>query len=161
MKISENGLNLVKHFEGFFPEAYWDKTGKCFTIGYGHTGLQHKDGTVFEGRKITEQEALNLLDYDMDQYEARVNALVKTPLHQNQFDALVSFDFNCDGLTIGPQNATPSTLLKSLNGGDYVRASNEFPKWNKSGGRVLKGLTRRRAAEREMFLGKDWTKYKT
>jgi lysozyme len=160
LTISTRGLDLVKHFESFFAEAYWDKTGKCWTIGYGHTGLQHKDGTVFKGRVITETEALRLLDYDMDQYEARVRALVKVPLKQWQFDALVSFDFNCDGLTVGPQNATPSTILRHLNAERFALASAEFPKWRKSGGVVLKGLVRRRNAERAMFDGEDWTRFK-
>lgn len=159
LKISRTGLELVKHFESFFAKAYWDATGKCWTIGYGHTGLQHKDGTVFRGREISHEEALQLLDYDMDQYEARVRALVKQPLQQHQFDALVSFDFNCDGLTVGPQNADPSTMLRALNRGDFAAAAFEFPKWRKSGGKVLAGLVRRRAAEQAMFLKQDWTKF--
>jgi lysozyme len=151
LKISPAGLDLVKHFESFFAAAYWDKTGKCWTIGYGHTGLQHKDGTAYKGRRVTEMEARELLDYDMDQFEARVKAFVKVRLTQEQFDALVSFDFNTGSLH-------KSTMLRKLNAGDYAGASNEFPKWNRSGGQVLRGLTRRRKAEQAMFRGEDWAK---
>lgn len=159
MTISKTGLDLIKHFESFFPKAYWDATGKCWTIGYGHTGLQHKDGTVFKGRVVTEIEALVLLDHDMDVFEARVRKYITQPLTQAQFDALVSFDFNTGGLTLG--NGKLSTLARKINEGDMTGALDEFPKWNKSGGKVLRGLIRRRAAEREMFLGGDWTKFKT
>jgi lysozyme len=157
LKISSNGLDMVKQFESFFPKAYWDKTGKVWTIGYGHTGLQHKDGTVFEGRKVTHDEALELLDYDMDQFESRVRSLVTVPLTQDQFDTLVSWDFNTGGLTVA--GGKPSTLLRKLNAGDYAGAAREFPKWRKSGGVVLKGLERRRGAERRLFEGKNWQAY--
>lgn len=156
--MSQTGLDLVKHFESFFPHAYWDPTGKCWTIGYGHTGLQHKDGTVYPRRTVTAKEGLELLAYDMHQFEGRVKALIQTRLAQHQFDALVSFDFNTGGLTL--PGGKLSTLAKRVNSGDFDAAAAEFPKWNKSGGQVLNGLVRRRAAEREMFLGKDWEKFK-
>lgn len=159
LAISPAGLDLVRHFEGLFLRAYKCPAG-VWTIGYGHTGLQHKDGTVYPGRTITEKEAIKLLDYDMEQYEARVRALVNVPLTQFQFDALVSFDFNCDGLTIGPRNATPSTMLRAINRGDFSAASAEFPKWNRADGKVSNGLIRRRNAERAVFEGKDWSKFR-
>jgi lysozyme len=154
-QISRAGLDLVKHFESFFPKAYWDRTGKCWTIGYGHTGLQHKDGTVQKGRKVSHEEALKLLDYDMNQFEARVAALIKVELMQHEFDALVSFDFNTGGLTL--EKGRLSTLARRVNERRMDLAAAQFPLWNKSGGAVLRGLTRRRAAERAMFKGKDWT----
>ena len=145
-KISRQGLDLVKHFESFFPEAYKDPVG-IWTIGYGHTGLQHRDGTVFKGRKVTEAQALELLDYDMNQFEERVNAHITQPLTQNQFDALVSLTYN-----IGAGAFKNSTLLKLLNQGDYVGASHQFDVWIKAGGQTVQGLVNRRAAEKALFL---------
>lgn len=146
-QINQAGLDLVRHFESFFPAAYWDATGKCWTIGWGHTGLQHKDGTVYSGRKITRAEADELLAYDMRQFEARVSTLVKVPLTDDQFSALVSFDFNTGGLH-------RSTLLKLLNEGDYAGAAKQFELWIRSGGKVLNGLVRRRKSERRLFESK-------
>lgn len=143
-QISEDGLNLVKHFEGIYLTAYKDPVG-IWTIGYGHTGLQHKDGTVYAGRKITKAEAEQLLRYDMRQFEARVETFVKVPLNDNQFSALVSFDFNTGGLG-------KSTLLKKLNAGDYEGAADQFGAWVKAGGKTLSGLVRRRKSERNLFL---------
>lgn len=144
--ISEDGLRLVKEFEGFFPKAYRDPVG-IWTIGWGHTGLQHKDGTVFAGRTITRAQGEELLRYDMAQFEARVAVFVKVPISDDEHAALVSFDFNTGGLA-------KSTLLRKLNAGDRAGAANEFLRWNKAGGRVLRGLTRRRQSERNLFLGK-------
>ncbi len=144
--INQRTVDLVKHFESLFLKAYWDKTGECWTIGWGHTGLQHKDGTVYKGREITEAKAEQLFRYDMDQFEQRVSSLVKADLNDDQFGALVSFDFNTGALH-------KSSLLTKLNKGDYDGAAAEFPKWNKSGGKVLRGLTRRRASEKQLFEG--------
>jgi lysozyme len=146
-QINQAGLDLVRHFESFFPDAYWDATGKCWTIGWGHTGLQHKDGTVYSGRRISRQEGDELLSYDMRQFEARVSTLVQTPLTDDQFAALVSFDFNTGGLH-------RSTLLRLLNEGDYEGAAKQFELWTRSGGKVLNGLVRRRKSERRLFESK-------
>jgi lysozyme len=142
--INKDGLDLVKHFEGFHPKAYKDPVG-IWTIGYGHTGLVHRDGTVFPGRTITKAEGEELLKYDMGVFEKRVRELVKVPLNDNEFSALVSFDFNTGGLA-------KSTLLKKLNEGDRMGAANEFLRWDKAGGKTLAGLTRRRKSERNLFL---------
>jgi GH24 family phage-related lysozyme (muramidase) len=144
-RINQEGLDLVKHFEGFYPTAYKDPVG-VWTIFWGHTGLQHRDGTVYPGRSGTREEGERLLRYDMNQFERRVETFVKVPLTDNQFAALVSFDFNTGGLG-------RSTLLKKLNAGDYTGAANEFLKWIRGGGRVLPGLVRRRKSERNLFLG--------
>jgi lysozyme len=147
-QINVRGLALVRHFESLFLSAYWDATGKCWTIGYGHTGLQHKDGTVYEGRKITRSEAERLLAYDMHQFESRVAALTRTlSLNDDQFSALVSFDFNTGGLS-------GATLLRLLNAKDFDGAALQFRRWNRSGGRVLNGLTRRRFSEERLFRGR-------
>lgn len=142
--VTERGLALVRHFEGLYLKAYPCEAG-VWTIGYGHTGLQHKDGTVFHGRVITETEALKLLEYDLNQFEARVKALVKVPLSGAQFDALVSFDFNTGALH-------KSTVLKRLNAGDYSGAADALLMWTRAGGKVQPGLVRRRKAERHLFL---------
>ena len=155
-EISNEGLALVRHFESLFLTAYKDGGG-VWTIGWGHTGLQHQDGTVYPGRKITKPEAVQLLAYDMNQFESRVIALVTVPLTQWEFDALVSFDFNTGGLTL--RKGAPSTLLRKLNAGDREGAAAEFLKWNKDNGKVVKGLTRRRNAERAMFLKQDWRQF--
>lgn len=143
MKVSPQGLDLIRHFEGLFLHAYLCPA-RVWTIGYGHTGLTHKDGTVKQGREVTEQEALKLLAHDMGKFEKRVNDLVTVSLTQNEFDALVSFDFNTGALH-------KSTLLKKINQGDKRGAELEFAKWNRGGGRVLAGLVRRRKAERFLF----------
>jgi len=144
MKTNQRGLDLVKSFEGLFLKAYVCPAG-VLTIGYGHTGLQHKDGTVYPGRVITKEKAEELLRYDLNQFERRVETFVKVPLTGDQFSALVSFDFNTGALH-------KSTLLKKLNAKDYKGAADEFLKWTRGGGRILNGLVRRRKAERALFL---------
>lgn len=137
----------MKHFEGLYLTAY-----KCpadvWTIGYGHTGLKHKDGTVYPGRKVTTKEAEELLQHDLTEFAKGVSEVVKVELNQDQFDAVVSFAFN-----VGLGNLKSSTLLRKLNAGDYAGAAGQFPQWNKAAGRVLSGLTRRRASERNLFNG--------
>lgn len=139
-KINQRGLVLVKQFEGLSLKAYRDPKG-IWTIGYGHTR------NVKPGDVITKQRAEVLLKQDLGTAEAAVRRLVKVNLNSNQFSALVSFTFNLGGGAFGR-----STLLKKLNQGDYLGAANEFPRWNKAGTKVLPGLTRRRAAERALFL---------
>lgn len=140
MKTSENGRKLIQEFEGCRTKAYQDCVG-VWTIGYGHTG------DVKAGQVISQQEADRLLAQDLQRFEAGVERNVKVALSQNQFDALVSFCYN-----LGVGSLQKSTLLKKLNRGDYKGAAEEFLKWNKAGGKVLKGLVRRREAERNMFL---------
>jgi lysozyme len=145
--ISSKGLELVKHFEGLYLKAYKDEVG-VWTIGWGHTGLQHKDGTVHAGRVITEEEAELLLRYDMHQFESRVSTFVKVPLNSDQFSALVSFDFNTGGLAT-------STLLKVLNQNHYDQVRPQLMRWTKAGGITLKGLVLRRASEANLFESKE------
>ena len=152
MKISKNGLNLIKTYEGLELTAYPDPGtgGAPWTIGYGHTGPEVHAGLVW-----TQQQAEQALASDVAQFERDVTSLVKVQINQNQFDALVSFAYNC-GSDIDADDIAEglgdSTLLKKLNAGDYDGAANEFPKWNKSGGKVMSGLTKRRNAERSLFL---------
>ena len=145
MRASENGINLIKQFEGCRLTAYQDSVG-VWTIGYGWT--QSVDGNpVAKGMVITQQKADDLLKQGVVQYENGVNSLVKVQLNQNQFDALVDFAYN-----LGVNALRGSTILKKLNTGDYAGAANEFTKWNKAGGKELAGLMRRREAEKSLFL---------
>jgi len=146
-QIKQRGIELVKHFESLYLKAY-KCPGGAWTIGWGHTGISHNDGTVFKGREITEGVAEELLKHDMESFAERVSNLVKVELNDDQFDALVSFDFNTGALH-------KSTLLKKLNKGDYDGAAGEFHKWNKADGKVLRGLTRRRQSEYNLFTGKE------
>ncbi len=140
LTISEVGLDLIKSFEGLKLEAYLCPAN-VLTIGYGHTG------DVEEGQVITEHQAEVLLRSDLMKFERCVNALVAEPITQSQFDALVSFAFN-----LGCNALRKSTLLKKLSEGDDIGAAEEFERWNRAGGLVMAGLTRRREAERDLFL---------
>lgn len=139
-KINNEGLNLIKAFEGCKLEAYRCPAG-IPTIGYGSTG-EH----VKMGMRITQQEADALLLDDLKRFEAGVEKIAKVSLSDNEFSALVSFAFN-----LGLKALENSTLLRLLNAGKRAEAAAEFPKWNKAGGKVLKGLVRRRAAEQALF----------
>ena len=145
MNISKEGIALIKKFEGCELEAYQCAAG-VWTIGYGST----KD--VKEGDTLTQKEADNLLLHEMQEYEGYIKELVKIPLKQNQFDALVSWVFN-----LGPANLKASTMLKFLNAGDYHLIPSQIKRWNKANGKVLEGLIRRREAEALMFEDKDWS----
>lgn len=145
--ISPDGLLLIKSFEGLYLTAYRCPAG-VWTIGYGHTGLRHGDGSVRAGRVISKDEAELLLRIDMDYFEGKVVSLVKVPLNADQFAALVSFAFN-----VGEGELKGSTLLRKLNAGDYTGAADQFLRWDKANGKTLRGLTRRRRSERKLFLG--------
>ncbi|AVV37816.1 lysozyme [Pantoea vagans] len=140
MKVSNNGINLIKRFEGLELKAYKDSVG-ILTIGYGHTHA------VKAGDAITSERADAYLREDLQVAELTINTNVKVKLTQGQFDALVSFVFN-----LGSGNFVKSTLIRKLNAGDYAGAADEFGKWVNAGGKKLPGLVKRRAAEREVFL---------
>lgn len=145
MHISDEGLELIKHFEGCELEAYKCPAG-VWTIGYGHT----KD--VEEGEKWSQDKADFMLFRELEEeYEQYVNDYVHVPLNQQQFDALVSWTYN-----LGPANLKKSTLLRKLNNGEYQEVPNQIKRWNKANGEVLAGLVRRREAEALLFEGKDW-----
>lgn len=137
---SSNGIKLIKQFEGCKLTAYKCPAG-VWTIGYGHTA------GVKSGQKITQAQADTYLKSDLKKFENAVNSCVKVSINQYQFDALVSFTYNC-----GAGALKTSTLLKKLNKKDYAGAAKEFAKWNKANGKVLDGLTKRRAAEAQLFL---------
>lgn len=146
MNISENGLNLIKQFEGLSLKPYADAVGVP-TIGYGSTYYENGGKVRLSDPAISEEQATELLRHTVRHYEKAVKASVTVPLTQNQFDALVSFTYN-----LGAGNLQRSTLLRLLNQGDYRAAADRFVRWNRAGGRVLRGLTRRREAERDLFL---------
>ncbi len=145
MQTSDKGIALIKEFEGCKLTAYQDSVG-VWTIGYGWT--QPVDGKpIRAGMTIKQETAERLLKTGLVSYEGDVSRLVKVGLTQEQFDALVSFTYN-----LGARSLSTSTLLRKLNAGDYAGAADEFLRWNKAGGKDLNGLTRRREAERALFL---------
>jgi GH24 family phage-related lysozyme (muramidase) len=148
MQINQEGLDLIKKFEGCKLEAYLCPAGVP-TIGYGHTR------TAELGAVMTESEAEAMLRDDLKKAETTVERLVTVPINDNQFSALVSFVFN-----IGVGAFEQSTLLAMLNAYASIEiVAAQFMRWNKADGRELPGLTRRRHAERALFLGQDWKIY--
>lgn len=135
-RISPEGLALIKQWEGCKLRAYKDAVG-VWTIGYGSTGAH-----VRPGMTITQAEADNLLIADLARFERAVEKLVKVPLSDGQFAALVSFAFN-----VGEGALAKSTLLKKLNAGNHGAVPAELMKWVNAGGKKLQGLVNRRAAE--------------
>ena len=144
MQISKEGLALIKKFEGFESRAYLCPAG-VWTIGYGHT----KD--VKEGDEWSQAHAEHMLEIELEEFCEYVNKMVKVPLEQYQFDALVAWVYN-----LGAGNFKESTLLRVLNQSDYDDVPHQIKRWNKAGGRVLQGLVRRREAEALLFQNKEW-----
>lgn len=140
MKTSRNGTDLIRKFEGEKLTSHICPAG-VLTIGVGHTGPD-----VRPGQTITAAQSQALLQKDLERFEKAVTQYAKVPLTQNQFDALVSFAFN-----VGIGALGSSTLLKLLNAKDYAGAAGQFERWNRAGGKVLDGLTKRRAAEAALF----------
>jgi GH24 family phage-related lysozyme (muramidase) len=149
LALSDDGLDLIKEFEGCKLTAYPDPGtgGKPWTIGYGATRIDGRP--VRPGETITQAQADKLLLVDIERHADPVRDMLgSAPTTQGQFDALVSFAFN-----LGPDSLKRSTLFRKHMEGDYEGAANEFARWNKANGRVLRGLTRRRAAEAAMYRG--------
>lgn len=144
-RINAKGLRLLKAFEGLRLRAYQDSVG-VWTIGYGTTS------GVRPGMVITEAQAEDLMKRDLQRFEQAVDDLVRVPLTSDQFSALVSFAYN-----VGEGALASSTLLRLLNQKDYQGAADQLLRWDKAGGETLAGLTRRRRAERALFLGQDYT----
>ena len=139
-RMSPKGIAHLKYFEGFKEDAYQD-IGGVWTIGWGHT-----EG-VKPGDRVDLAEAEAMARADVRTAENCVNRGVDVDLTQKQFDALVSLVYN-----IGCGAFQRSTLLRKLNAGDHLGASDEFLRWNKVQGRTIRGLSRRREAEQKMFL---------
>lgn len=138
--IGTRGIALVREFEGLRLEAYKCPAG-VWTIGFGTTQ------GVRPGMKINSVQAEEMLRRDLTSFETAVKNLVKVQLRSNQYDAIICFVYN-----IGINAFAKSTFLRKLNAKDYAGAANEFTRWNKAGGKVLPGLTRRREAEKKLFL---------
>lgn len=136
--INSKGLNLIKNFEGLRLKAYKPvSTEKFWTIGYGHSGPEIKQGQV-----ISQEEAERLLKNDLKRFEKQVEENVKIKLNDNQFSALVSFCYNA-GL---------GNLLKLIKNRNTSQIAAAIPLYNKGGGKVLAGLVRRRTAEKNLFI---------
>ncbi len=145
MKVNAAGLDLIKSFEGLRLKAYKCSAG-VDTIGYGHTSAAGAP-VVKAGMKITAAEAEKILARDLGKYEQAVDKVVTVKPTPNQFSAMVSLCYN-----IGPGNFAGSSVVRRLNAGDVKGAAEAFLLWNKVHGRALAGLTRRREAERKLFL---------
>jgi len=144
MRVSQDGIELVKQFEGLYLHTYTCPAGKL-TIGYGHTGPD-----VYVGKTITETEANDLLKTDLNEAGSGVIRYVSVDLSQNQFDALTSFVFN-----IGINVFRTSTLLSLLNSGSYNSVPIQLTRWVHGGGKVLPGLVKRRKAEGALWSNQN------
>jgi len=144
--MNQKAIDLISQFEGCKLTAYPDPAsgGAPYTIGYGHTGADVRPGQVIE-----QEEAENLLSHDIDARQKQLEPLLPQEVldSETKTAALISLVFN-----IGIGNFKSSTLLKLLKVGDYAGAANQFLVWNKAAGKEMPGLTRRREAEKEMFL---------
>lgn len=147
MKLTEKGINLIKEFEGLRLTAYRDSVG-VWTIGYGNTF--YEDGTtVKQGDKITQERADSLFLSILDKFAHQVHGALTNPerVSDTQFSAMVSLAYN-----IGIGAFKGSTLLRKVNANPCdPTIPDEFPRWNKAGGKVLAGLTRRRKAEADLY----------
>jgi GH24 family phage-related lysozyme (muramidase) len=150
MHINDRGLAIVKAFEGLELSAYQDSVG-VWTIGYGTTS---DIVPVRPGMVITEAQAETYLRQGLTRFEESVSQLITAPLTSDQFSALVVFTYN-----VGPGSLSESTLRRKLNDQDYAGAADQFLRWNKAGGEELPGLTRRRKAERALFLSQDYSAF--
>ena len=140
-EVNEAGLALIREFEGCRLDAYLCPAG-IPTIGYGATGPDIRMGMVW-----TQEQADARLVEDLARFADGVERLVEVDLSDNQFAAIVSFAFN-----VGLGALRDSTLLRKLNAGDYLGAADQLPRWARAGGRIMPGLSRRRLAERALFL---------
>lgn len=158
MKVSDAAVDLIKHHEGKRNSPY-RCPANLWTIGYGHVLYPEQGKLKLEDRKNyplrpehdkewSDDGIVAILRSDLQRFENGVLRLCPSASDsQAQFDALVSFSFN-----VGLGNLQSSTLRMKYNRGDIAGAADEFLKWNKAGGRVLKGLQNRRLEERELFL---------
>jgi len=156
LRVGPEGIALIKRFEGCarlrpdkLVEAYPDPAtgGEPWTIGWGATGHDHvHGGRIGPGTLWTQAQCDARLEADLERYGAEVAAAIgSAPTSQRQFDALVSFHYNTGAIA-------RATLTRRHRAGDHEGAAREFARWNKAGGRVIRGLVRRRAAEAALYL---------
>lgn len=146
MKINQATIDLVKEFEGFKANAYKCPAG-VWTIGYGTTAAAGVGIDPKPGMSVTKAEAEGYLQAALDKFADQIAPSITAPINENEFGAFVSLAYN-----IGPGAFRKSTALSAFNAGDKAKAAKAILLWNKAGGKVLKGLTRRREAERKLFL---------
>jgi lysozyme len=146
MNINKATIDLVKEFEGCKLTAYRDAVG-VWTIGYGTTARAGLGIIPTGGMTITQAEADQLLADGLNKFADQIRPMITADLNDNQFGACVSLAYN-----IGVYGFNRSTALEKINAGDYAKAADSFLLWNKAGGKTLKGLVRRREAERKLFL---------
>lgn len=144
--INSATINLIKEFEGCKLTAYRCPAG-VWTIGYGTTAAASIEIEPKEGMKITETEAEKYLKLAIEKFAAAIKPTITQPINENEFGAFVSLAYN-----IGTGAFKKSSALRHFNAGDKAKAADAILMWNKAGGKVLAGLTRRRAAERALFL---------
>jgi len=142
LAFSAAAVVCLTQFEGFRDKAYIPVPGDVPTLGYGTTK------GVKLGDTITKPEAIERLRADVNTFEGAIKQCVTVPLHQHEYDAFVSLAYN-----IGPGAFCNSTLVRKLNAGDYAGACAEISRWTRAGGREVKGLVSRRAAERAQCEG--------
>jgi len=149
MTVNRATLDLIKRFEGFRAEAYPDPAtgGDPWTIGYGTTGRAGVGIDPKPGMKISEAQATEFLRRGVEKFAADIRPAITAPINENEFGAFVSLAYN-----IGPSAFKRSTALRKFNAGDKHGAADAILMWSKAGGKVLRGLVRRREAERELFL---------
>ena len=143
--INQATINLVKEFEGLRLAAYQDSV-HVWTIGYGTTAAAGLGIIPRAGMTITQEQAEYYLRLGLEKFAASIRPMIKVHATDNQFGACLSLAYN-----VGPRAFSRSSVLRYLNAGDNANAAASFAKWNKAGGRVLAGLTRRRAAEAALF----------
>lgn len=145
--VNKAGIDLIKSFEGLFLKPYLDPI-QIPTVGYGTIKYPNGKKVTMQDRAITEAEATEYLMHEVQEKAQNVERMAKVALNDNEYAALVSFAYN-----VGWQALEKSTLLKLLNAGsDRSAVADQFLRWNKAGGKELAGLTRRRQAERSLFL---------
>lgn len=146
--VSPVAINLIKEFEGFRSRAYFDTDGTP-VIGYGLSRIAGKPVQMGDTISVSKADAV-LQDY-LQKLQTKIKSIVTVPLTEAQLSALTSLAFN-----VGFESFANSTLVRKLNAGDYAGAANEFPRWDKANVRgmlvQLPGLTRRRQAEKQLFL---------
>ena len=147
MKISDAGIQLIKRFEGVCNRPYRDCVG-LWTVGVGHLIGDGKLLPKSWDRTFTKEEINALLVRDLSRFERGVGMYIKVPLRQHEYDALCSFAFN-----LGLGTLQRSTLRQKINRNDKESAAKEILKYCRAGGKIVKGLQRRREAEYQMFLG--------
>lgn len=144
--ILNEATNLIRQFEGLRLKPYYDTFGCIWSVGYGFTEYDNKKVTENYPLNLTEQDCIDELERLVSLVLVNIKELVKVDLNDNQYAALCSFTYN-----VGISNFEHSTLLKLINENELEAASEQFLLWNHSGGKIVTGLTNRRAAEKRLF----------